>query len=64
MEEVKLLSMWVSPFDMRLQIGLEEKGIKYEYQEENVAVNKSDLLLRMNPVYKKIPVLIHNGKPI
>ncbi|KAH9290218.1 hypothetical protein KI387_034335 [Taxus chinensis] len=64
MEEVKLLSMWVSPFGMRLQIGLEEKGIKYEYQEENVAVNKSDLLLRMNPVYKKIPVLIHNGNPI
>ncbi|KAH9290227.1 hypothetical protein KI387_034344, partial [Taxus chinensis] len=37
--------------------------VKYEYQEENLAV-KSDLLSRMNPVHKKIPVLIHNGKPI
>ncbi|KAH9290582.1 hypothetical protein KI387_034699, partial [Taxus chinensis] len=63
MEEVKVLSFWPSPFGMRVQIGLGEKGVKYEYQEENLAV-KSDLLSRMNPVHKKIPVLIHNGKPI
>ncbi|KAH9290216.1 hypothetical protein KI387_034333 [Taxus chinensis] len=64
MEEVKVLRFWPSPFGLRVQIGLEEKGVKYEYQEENVRVNKSDLLLRMNPMYKKIPVLIHNGNPI
>ncbi|KAH9293309.1 hypothetical protein KI387_041487 [Taxus chinensis] len=64
MGEVKVLSFWPSPFGMRVQIGLEEKGVKYEFQEENITVNKSDLLLRMNPVHKKIPVLIHNGKPI
>ncbi|KAH9290225.1 hypothetical protein KI387_034342, partial [Taxus chinensis] len=64
MEAVKVMSFWASPFRMRVQIGLEEKGVKYVYQEENVRANKSDLLLRMNPMHKKIPVLIHNAKPI
>ncbi|KAH9290241.1 hypothetical protein KI387_034358, partial [Taxus chinensis] len=63
MGEVKVLSFWLSAFGMRVQIGLEEKGVKYDFQEENIA-NKSELLLRMNPVHKKIPVLIHNGNPI
>ncbi|KAH9290219.1 hypothetical protein KI387_034336 [Taxus chinensis] len=64
MEVVKMLNMRVSAFGMRVQIGLEEKGVKYEYQEENIAGNKSELLLRMNPVHKMIPVLIRNGNPI
>ncbi|KAH9290320.1 hypothetical protein KI387_034437, partial [Taxus chinensis] len=64
MEEVKVLSFWASPFGMRVLIGLEEKGVKYKYEEEYVAVHKSDLLLRMNPVHKMIPVLIHNGNSI
>ncbi|KAG6641185.1 hypothetical protein I3843_09G055900 [Carya illinoinensis] len=61
--EVVLLDFWASMFGMRVRIALAEKGIKYEYREEDLR-NKSDLLLQMNPVHKKIPVLIHNGKPI
>ncbi|GLJ35982.1 hypothetical protein SUGI_0721800 [Cryptomeria japonica] len=63
MDQVKVLNTWISPFGMRVLIGLEEKGVKYEYQEE-VLSNKSELLLQMNPVHKKIPVLIHNGRPV
>ncbi|EEF29553.1 probable glutathione S-transferase [Ricinus communis] len=62
-DEVILLDFWASPFGMRVRIALAEKGVKYEYREENLR-NKSPLLLEMNPVHKKIPVLIHNGKPI
>ncbi|KAI3921742.1 hypothetical protein MKX01_005431 [Papaver californicum] len=62
-DEVVLMDFWVSPFGMRARIALAEKGIRYAYKEENLA-DKSPLLLKMNPVYKKIPVLIHNGKPI
>ncbi|XP_043716277.1 probable glutathione S-transferase parC [Telopea speciosissima] len=62
-DEVVLLSFWLSPFGMRIKIALAEKGIKYEYKEENLQ-DKSPLLLKMNPVHKKIPVLVHNGKPI
>ncbi|KAG4112348.1 hypothetical protein ERO13_D13G156750v2 [Gossypium hirsutum] len=62
-EEVVLLDFWPSPFGMRSRIALAEKGIKYEYKEEDLR-NKSALLLQMNPVHKKIPVLIHNGKPV
>ncbi|XP_020218675.1 glutathione S-transferase 3 [Cajanus cajan] len=61
--EVVLLSTWPSMFGMRVRIALAEKGVKYEYKEENLQ-NKSPLLLQMNPIHKKIPVLIHNGKPI
>jgi glutathione S-transferase len=62
-EEVKVLSVWSSPFGIRVLIGLEEKGVRYEYQEESLA-SKSQLLLQMNPVHNKIPVIINNGKPI
>lgn len=61
--EVVLLDYWVSMFGMRARIALAEKGVKYEYVEEDLR-NKSPLLLKSNPIFKKIPVLIHNGKPI
>ncbi|XP_059436819.1 probable glutathione S-transferase GSTU6 [Corylus avellana] len=61
--EVVLLDSLDSMFGMRARIALAEKGIKYKYKEEDLK-NKSELLLKMNPVHKKIPVLIHNGKPV
>eukprot|EP01018_Ginkgo_biloba_P019399 Gb_36002 [translate_table: standard] len=62
-EQVKALSNWASPVGMRIPLGLEEKGVKYDYQEEDWQ-SKSELLLKMNPIHKKVPVLIHNGKPV
>jgi glutathione S-transferase len=62
-DEVVLLDFWPSMFGMRVRIALAEKGIKYQYKEEDLR-HKSELLLKMNPVHKQIPVLIHNGKPV
>ncbi|KAI3465987.1 hypothetical protein Pfo_022650 [Paulownia fortunei] len=49
---------------MRIKIALEEKGIQFQYREENIFLGKSPLLLQANPIHKKVPVLIHKGKPI
>ncbi|CAH8356186.1 unnamed protein product [Eruca vesicaria subsp. sativa] len=63
-DEVILLNFWPSMFGTRTKIALKEKGVKYEYIEEGLITNKSPLLLETNPVHKKIPVLIHKGKPV
>ncbi|XP_006291646.2 glutathione S-transferase U27 isoform X1 [Capsella rubella] len=63
-EEVVVLNFWPSMFGARVIMALEEKEIKFEYKEEDVFGQKTDLLLQTNPVHKKIPVLIHNGKPV
>ncbi|XP_030473211.1 glutathione S-transferase U8-like [Syzygium oleosum] len=63
-EELKLLGMWGSLFSRRVEMALKIKGLKYEYSEQEIFHNKSASLLKYNPVHKKVPVLIHNGKPI
>ncbi|RCV11353.1 hypothetical protein SETIT_2G178900v2 [Setaria italica] len=62
-EGLQLLDLWVSPFAQRCRIALAEKGLAYEPLEQDLS-NKGDLLLRANPVHKKVPVLLHGGRPV
>ncbi|KAF8005631.1 hypothetical protein BT93_K0035 [Corymbia citriodora subsp. variegata] len=62
-EEVTLFKTWSSAFALRVVWALQLKGIQYQSALEDVS-NKSDLLLHYNPVYKKVPVLLHKGRPI
>ncbi|XWS53070.1 hypothetical protein CRYUN_Cryun11dG0126200 [Craigia yunnanensis] len=59
----KLFGMWASAYNRRIELALKLKGTPSEYKEEDLS-NKSNLLLQLNPIHKKIPVLVHNGKPI
>ncbi|KAL9421320.1 hypothetical protein AB3S75_038816 [Citrus x aurantiifolia] len=61
--DVKVLGFSPSPFVMRARIALKIKSVEYEFLEENLG-SKSELLLKSNPVHRKIPVLIHNDKPV
>ncbi|EOY21827.1 Glutathione S-transferase tau 9 [Theobroma cacao] len=61
--KVILHGVWASPFSKRVELALKLTGIPLEYVEEDLQ-NKSPQLLRCNPVHKKIPVRVHNGKPI
>jgi glutathione S-transferase len=61
--DVKVLGAGPSPYVNRVQIALNLKSVDYEFLEEKFG-SKSELLLKSNPVHKKMPVMIHGGKPI
>ena len=62
-EKVILLDFFASMYGMRARVALAAKGVEYEFKEEDLR-NKSQLLHQSNPIHKKIPVLIHNDKPV
>ncbi|KAG6471750.1 glutathione S-transferase U17-like [Zingiber officinale] len=63
MADVKLIGSALSPYVLRAMIALSLKKLEYELLQEKFG-EKSELLLKSNPIYKKIPVLIHHDRPI
>ncbi|MED6143260.1 hypothetical protein PIB30_004765 [Stylosanthes scabra] len=61
---VILFGFGVSPFCGRVKVALAEKGVSYEEREEDLCGGKSEQLLKYNPIYQKVPVLLHDGKPV
>lgn len=61
--ELKVFSAMESSFGKRVEIALKMKGVDYEHVAEDLS-NKSAELLMYNPIHKKVPVFLHNGRPI
>ncbi|KAG8366269.1 hypothetical protein BUALT_Bualt17G0058900 [Buddleja alternifolia] len=61
--DVKLLGVWPSAFVNRVMMALKIKSIKYEFIETNPH-EKTELLVKSNPVHKKIPVLFRGDEII
>jgi glutathione S-transferase len=57
---LKLFGSWASSYTHRVQL---ELGLEFEYVEEDLS-SKSEDLLRLNPMYKKVPVLVHGGRAL
>ncbi|CAI9779340.1 unnamed protein product [Fraxinus pennsylvanica] len=63
MASVQLLGVSPCLYVNRVQIALHLKFIEYEFIQENPH-DRSERLLKANPVQKRIPVLIHDGKAV
>ncbi|TYK23620.1 glutathione S-transferase U8-like [Cucumis melo var. makuwa] len=64
-EKVQVFGFRSGSYSRRVELALKLKGVDYEHIDEDMLNNnKSDLLVKYNPIYKKVPVLVHNGKPI
>ncbi|KAL9226072.1 hypothetical protein vseg_001923 [Gypsophila vaccaria] len=62
-QQVKLFGVWGCPFSTRIEIALKMKQVSYEFIVKDMR-NKSEELLKYNPITKQIPVFVHNGRPI
>lgn len=61
-QDLVFYSGWFCPFVQRVWIALEEKGIPYQYKEEN-PYHKDEEFLRVSP-RGLVPAVTYGGKPI
>ncbi|KAJ3705739.1 hypothetical protein LUZ61_009444 [Rhynchospora tenuis] len=62
-KDIKLFGAARGGFTTMVHHALRLKGVSFDYIEVDLK-NKSEEFLRMNPVHKKVPVLVVDGKPI